>query len=66
VAVRSIPFMTGAKETVIVRSLAGLPVRYSYCDLGSWVLWRRTGLRTIGAAHIIEYGLALLIDKAGK
>jgi hypothetical protein len=29
-------------------------------------LWRRAGLRPIGAAHIIEYRLALLINKAGK
>jgi hypothetical protein len=42
------------------------PKRRFCCDLGSWVLWRRTGLRLVGAAHIIEYGLALLIDKAGE
>ena len=30
----------------------------------SWRTWR--GLRPIGAAHTVEYGLALLIDKAGE
>ena len=25
-----------------------------------------SGLRLVGAAHIVEYGLALLIDKAGE
>ena len=30
----------------------------------SWRTW--SGLRLIGAAHIVEYGLALLIDKAGE
>ena len=30
----------------------------------SWRTW--SGLRPVGAAHIIEYGLALLIDKAGE
>jgi hypothetical protein len=30
----------------------------------SWRTW--SGLRPVGAAHIVEYGLALLIDKAGE
>ena len=25
-----------------------------------------SGLRPVGAAHIVQYGLALLIDKAGE
>jgi hypothetical protein len=40
------------------------PRRRSCCDLESWVLRRRTGLRLVGAAHIVKDGLALLIDKA--
>jgi hypothetical protein len=30
----------------------------------SWRIW--SGLRPVGTAHIVEYGLALLIDKAGE
>jgi hypothetical protein len=30
----------------------------------SWRTW--SGLRPVGAAHIVEYGLALLIDKTGE
>src|ERR1700749_544105 len=30
----------------------------------SWRTWG--GLRPVGAAHTVEYGLALLIDKAGE
>ena len=33
-------------------------------DAASRRTWR--GLRLVGAAHIVEYGLALLIDKAGE
>jgi len=30
----------------------------------SWQTW--SGLRPVGTAHIVEYSLALLIDKAGE